>query len=239
MISIVRVIILVLVCISIIVYTSLYDYISCQVTSDSNSNDVIDKVKGYYSAYNGQYIKRGPEFLSYIPDFFELYSIHRDYKSLSIINNKSQWYLYDINTKHTIYMNDNNIIEHPPLTNWKLVSSNSSNLIVKNCHGSITNSYPIKSYNELSNIQIMLQQPITMLLLFIIYYYAYYLYTQNIDVSNISFSYDGIIGNKEYWRVITSSFAHVDLLHLAFNTMTLYDIGNHSIYIDDNYLILY
>ena len=227
MISAVRVFILGLVCVGVLVYVLFYDGIACQVTSDAADRDIIDQVKGYYAAYNGQYIRRGPAILSYIPDFFELYSIHRDFSSFSIINTKSQWYLYDINSKQTIYTNDNNISEHPPSTNWKFMRSSniSSSLIVKNYHGSITNSYPIKSYNDLSNIQIMMQQPVTMLLLFIIYYNSYYLYTQNIDVSNISFSYDSIIGNKEYWRVFTSSFAHVDLLHLAFNTMTLYDIG--------------
>ena len=231
-----RVLMLGLIAVSLIVLMLLYDNIACQVSSndsssdnsDSIDNDLINDVKGYYAAVNGQYIRRGTAYVNHVPDFFELYSMHRDVSSsLSIVHDQSKWYLYHAYSKRSLYMNDNNTINHPPSTNWKLMTNSKiSNLIVKDCRGSIVNSSPITSYENMSNIQIMFTQPITMILLFLIYYYAYYLYTNNVDVSTIAFSYDSIIGNKEYWRVFTAAVSHVDLLHLAFNTMTLYDIGN-------------
>jgi len=233
------VIIIVLIVISFIVFITLYDRISCQVIyNDNNNSNNNDNISGYYAAYSGQYLKRGTSYLNHIPDYFELYKLHQDFSSsLLILKRNQQWYLYNGNNKEIIYTNNDSINEHPPSTNWKLNNNNNNNnnnndnnnpssyLIVKNCHGTITNSLPITPYKDLSNIQIMLMQPITMIILFIIYYYAYYIYTNNIEVSLISFSYDSIIGNGEYWRIFTSAFSHVDLLHLGFNTMTLYDIG--------------
>jgi len=55
-----------------------------------------------------------------------------------------------------------------------------------------------------------------------------WLYTiqRNITFDKIAFSYERVIIHKEYWRVITSSFAHSGPLHLIFNLSALWSVKN-------------
>lgn len=76
-----------------------------------------------------------------------------------------------------------------------------------------------------SNIGQLMQRPVTTALLIVIFGVAYYLWAYKVDPSSVAYSYDAVVNKGEYWRTITASFAHFELLHLAFNTMSLYQLG--------------
>ena len=64
------------------------------------------------------------------------------------------------------------------------------------------------------------------MLLLLILFYAYHLYSNGIAVSEVSYSYDKVVHNGEYWRMLTSSFSHFEIFHLAFNCMTLFQLAS-------------
>jgi len=41
----------------------------------------------------------------------------------------------------------------------------------------------------------------------------------------ISFSYRAVVDCHEYRRIITASFAHVDIIHILFNMMSVFNLG--------------
>ncbi|EGC35957.1 hypothetical protein DICPUDRAFT_78374 [Dictyostelium purpureum] len=74
--------------------------------------------------------------------------------------------------------------------------------------------------NELVN-QIK-QTPITIFIIIInlciwVYHYAY-----DIDVTIISFHYNEIINKKQFWRIIFSSFSHLNFIHFIFNSISIW-----------------
>ena len=81
------------------------------------------------------------------------------------------------------------------------------------------------NYNP-SNLDDILSKPSTYLLLTIICAVAVCLFASRTDPSAVSFSYASIASKgAPYWRMVTASFSHFDLLHLGFNTMSLYQLG--------------
>ena len=56
-------------------------------------------------------------------------------------------------------------------------------------------------------------------------YIAWLLYSTPVAVERVSLSYEKVVAQGEYWRAITASFAHYDLMHLGFNMMSLYNLG--------------
>lgn len=105
--------------------------------------------------------------------------------------------------------------------------------------GSLADSPPLIPMSSQTNIQILINRPITTILCLLILWIAYYLWSHRIEVSSVSYSYDAIISREEYWRFFTASFSHFDLLHLAFNLMSLYQLGSlESIYSSPLFLTL-
>jgi membrane associated rhomboid family serine protease len=101
----------------------------------------------------------------------------------------------------------------------------SKSITVKNQFGKLENSFSSWQSGS-SNMGNLLENPMNSLILTIIFIVAYYLWAYNLDVSLISYSYEKVVLQKEYFRIITASLSHVDVLHLLFNTMTLYQLGS-------------
>eukprot|EP01033_Poteriospumella_lacustris_P003074 gene3073-2251_t len=135
--------------------------------------------------------------------------------------------------KRALYVNDcakaaspSACVNSPPSTGWE-VSGNSKLPVpdVSFQSGSLADAFDSHSSSSNSNLAKLWNQPVTTLLLLMIFAVAYYLWAYRIDVSSISYSYDAVVIRGEYWRMVTASMSHVDAWHLLFNTMSLYELG--------------
>ena len=88
-------------------------------------------------------------------------------------------------------------------------------------------SPPLPGPQTQSNLQQLLARPGTLLLLACLLATAYLLWARRVEVSAVAFSYDAVVAGREYWRALTASFAHFEMMHLAFNCMSLYQLGEH------------
>lgn len=75
-----------------------------------------------------------------------------------------------------------------------------------------------------SNIREFLDVPATCLLLFINLWVAWKLFEGRVPVENVAVSYDAVVHDCEYWRLVTASFSHFEIIHLGFNMMSLYNL---------------
>lgn len=196
------------------------------------------QVNGYYTAENGQYLKRGSA-LSAFPDMFSFF--HQRYNTpsfASIYFVQGTWILAtgtkqaDVHYYHQCQYNPkipSACVHAPPSSGWQVpsIASNGSSLpppIIHAQKGKLEDSF-VSSSNSQSNIGQLLSRPVTTLILIVIFAVAYYLYAYNVNVASISFSYERVVHQGEYWRMFTASLSHMELFHLAFNTMTLYQLG--------------
>ena len=200
-----------------------HDTVTCNVTGAGTAS-----VNGYYSAVGGMYFKRG-ESISYFPDIFQILALRQDIGTGSTIAmTKHFWVISSDVRKDVIYKNvpehPEEFISQPPLDGWVLDSGKIPAPKISNCRGSLQDSPSLPSASP-SNIGQMIERPVTSLLLGIIFYVAYYLWSQRTEVSLVSFSYDSVVNQKEYYRMVTASFSHFDAWHLLFNTMSLFQLG--------------
>ncbi|MCO5591591.1 hypothetical protein L7F22_045579 [Adiantum nelumboides] len=56
---------------------------------------------------------------------------------------------------------------------------------------------------------------------------AIWLYIQKkcVGYGDVGMSYDSVVTERQHWRVITSAFSHISILHLVFNTNALWSLG--------------
>ena len=201
-----------------------YDTVTCNVIHAGSTS-----VNGYYSAVGGIYFRRGYE-ISCFPDVFEIFSLRKNTNSeATIALTKHSWAIFATLRKEMLYRNNpehpDEYIYNPPSTGWTIVDGGKGPApTVAGCRGSLQDSPPLPS-SEVSNMGQLLQRPVTVFLLGIIFYFAYYLWSNRTEVSSVSYSYDAIVNQGEYWRMVTSSFSHFDAWHLLFNTMSLYQLG--------------
>lgn len=210
------------------IYSS--DRVSCTVSSAGDS-----LVDGFYVAKSGSY-RHVADALSYLrskpksilPDVFGFIDAHRKespYGRIYFMN--SAWMLLSYNEKTlkmvTEYYNDDSssedFLHFPPKTGWKVyMSRNTSSLApaptVPNCIGRLEGS-PNESADSGSNIAQLLKRPVNTTLIVIILFVAYVLWAYKVEVSAVSFSYESVAIRGEYWRMVTASFAHFDLMHLG------------------------
>lgn len=214
---------------SIVLFSSYYltkSDVSCVVLNADQ-----DVINGFYEGYSGIYMKKAFD-SKYLPDIFSLIQIKRSSSNYIISFANRMWTINDLSKHITLYINQpehpEDYIYQPPKLGWINPTDQmkkSSSIIVTNCIGSLENSVYMNNAHENDNLQQILQRPITTLLLIIIFSVAYYLWAYRIDVSEVAYSYDMFYLQGEYWRGVTASFSHFDLLHLAFNTMALYQLG--------------
>ena len=187
-------------------------------------------VNGYYSGYGGMYVQKGFS-VSYNPDIFSILEMKRTFGSYSIAKSRQMWSLIDHKHGKLVYANTPAdpalYLYRPPKLGWKSVQKEDEpSSVVSHCVGSLENTEAVVNASDESNIGQLLQRPITTLLLSVIFVVAYYLWAYKIDVSAVAYSYEAVVLKGEYWRVVTASFSHFDLLHLGFNAMSLYQLGS-------------
>lgn len=143
---------------------------------------------------------------------------------------KGSWSVLDHQLGKIVYgnspANPEDYIYRPPKLGWKASSDGDMpGPIVSNCVGSLESTAPLFSGNDASNIGQLIERPVTTALLGVIFAVAYYLWAYKIDPSAVAYSFEAVVHRGEYWRTVTASFAHFDLLHLGFNAMSLYQLG--------------
>ena len=194
---------------------SLYERVSCRVQ--------IEGVQGFYSGSRDGYYRQLDESAQSFPDIFQLYAMRGVSGEHDIVFTIDGWSVVNQDLK-VMYVSKDISINHPPSTGWSSASAeNTGGIHSVQCWGSLQDS-TVTSYSQ-SNIDIMLNQPVTMIIIIALLYIYYYLNTNNVDVALVSFSYNAVFNQKEYWRVVTSALSHYDLLHIGFNTMALYQLG--------------
>jgi membrane associated rhomboid family serine protease len=206
-------------------------------------------VDGYYYASGGNFIQLDKSnFYWQQPidsiDILNSYNSRRPdpTTSFTIHLSKNEWTINIAGS--TIYQNSlsssiisgstaDSYLFYPPSQGWILNESpdRTSSMIV-NCSGRLSASrptleqmHPNPSSHPPSNLQLMYNRPVTTLILIGIMGYWYALYSNQIDPSVVSFSYEKIVTDGEWIRLFTAAFAHFDLMHLCFNGMMVYQLG--------------
>lgn len=211
------------------------DIVSCVVSNSENS-----EVDGYYTAIGGVYVKR--RLLSNsVPDVFSLLDFHRlikilsmDEKTTTIGFSKMAWTINTNFKKKVLYSsnpsNPEKYLYTPPEGSWKVLGTDGalsdSTLTVHSCVGKLQDSPSIPSRGQKSNIEQLLAMPVTTSILCLIFYVAYYLYANRVEVSAVAYSFDAIANRGEYFKIISATLSHFDLMHLGFNTMALFQLGS-------------
>ena len=188
-----------------------------------------DGTSGYYAAYGGVYVHRGHQ-ISTIYDIHSVPELQKFSSSLLMIQMvQNQWII--AKAGQPLYRNapshPSDYLDYPPSTGWvstTTMDNGGDSVIVKDCVGSLQDG-PSINRSQPSNIEEAMSRPVTVMLLILLFYIAYYLYANNVDVSSVAFSYDLVVNQGEYWRMWTSSFSHFSILHLGFNTYTLYQFA--------------
>jgi hypothetical protein len=116
----------------------------------------------------------------------------------------------------------------PPQSAWTAVTMNSSGLMpgserlgmlhvpTVKCFGSLADTSGDVAVTNPTNIQLLLQRPVTTCIIAALLYYGYYLWSHNIPVESVAYSYEAVVGRKELYRTVTASIAHFDLMHIGF-----------------------
>lgn len=52
-----------------------------------------------------------------------------------------------------------------------------------------------------------------------------YLWNDRVDVPAVAYQFDAVVVHGQWWRIFTSTFTHMNLLHLAFNCVSLWSVG--------------
>lgn len=217
-------------------------YLTQEETSCTVNGAGRENINGYYAAFGGIYLKQGYN-IFYNPDIFKLLDIKRTVGVTTIAFSKHLWSINDHIARDVVYVNTpehpEQYLYRPPKLNWKPTKEKDlPPPSVIHCTGSLETSVPINAH-EASNIDQLMDRPVTTLLLGAIFGIAYYLWAYKIEVSAVAYSYEAVVTRAEYWRVVTASFAHFDLLHLGFNTMSLYQLGMlESVYGSATFLFL-
>ena len=202
------------------------DKVSCVVRGGGST-----KVNGYYTADGGIYNRRGYK-LYFLPDFFLLSSMHNyigiHHDKISLLLRGLDWEIFSSFNKKVYYKNSPKdpakFIFFPPSEGW--VNGEFGELPspeVLSCKGSLADA-PRSIRQTESNLETLYHRPVTSLILVLICAVAFYLWSNRVGVSQVSFSYDKIM-EGEYWRAITGSLSHFDAIHLGFNAMSLYQLG--------------
>lgn len=209
-------------------YLSSSDKVSCRV-----EHSTLPDFDGYYSGLGGVYVKRGVRTMFY-PDFYDFQTYFRSYDAnFVIIFQNSRWKILHKNANVGFISSETASVDHPPNGPWYKIGDGSPTTVrVVGCRGSLQNSPDAVSYayGQESNIQRILHRPVNSLLLLIIFFIFYLCYNGTLSPASVVMSYESIVlRSGEEWRIVTSSLTHFDLMHLGFNTMTLYQIGDIEI----------
>mmetsp|Transcript_20220 Transcript_20220/g.20325 ORF Transcript_20220/g.20325 Transcript_20220/m.20325 type:complete len:675 (+) Transcript_20220:281-2305(+) len=210
-----------------------YDGVACIIEGAEKGY-----VNGFYAALGGMYIRRGKN-IFFLPDFYSIYGLRNgnDMNRLVTVSvHERSWQIFTLPSKKLIYRNvpehPEKYIFQPPESQWRSeyetehgdASSSVSQLHISECRGSLADS-PSLPRDDVSNIEMLLNRPVTTSIILLLVSIAYYLWTYRVPVTAVSFSYDAMLSG-EVWRGVTASLSHFQLMHLGFNCMSMYQLGS-------------
>jgi membrane associated rhomboid family serine protease len=198
------------------------------------------RVNGYYGAIGGLYLKQ--DRIGTVPDFFDVYAMMKlgmvnGQSNFVVAHDKTGWGLYVLAPiKEKLYANteltSGVMALTPPASGWIRYGEENvraTSTLQVSCTGSLADSPPPTPPSQQSNIQVLLSRPVTTVLCATLLTIAYLLWAWRTDVSSVSFSYESVVLSGEYWRAVSASFAHFDVMHIGFNVMSLYQLGELEI----------
>jgi membrane associated rhomboid family serine protease len=118
----------------------------------------------------------------------------------------------------------------PPSHGWSVAKGTKAPPPAVSCTGVKPNP-PRPTFGRQSNsgpaagLSDALAKPATTLILVVIMIVAYRLWAGRVSVDRVSVSYESVVVEKQYWRAVTASFSHFEMMHLFFNCMSLYNMG--------------
>ncbi len=215
------------------IFALLWDKVCISI---SGAPPELNEINGYYMGMNGWYLRIGHP-LEALPDVFGLIDLHhKGGTDAGVLLLPSGWgifmrgepvYAYTQSLSGYVHINN------PPSTGWVITNAGKqiynkieeTSVIVSNQWGNLADApTTIDYYND--NLRILFfGQPVTTFIIACLFGIAYYLYMNQIPVDVVSFSYDKVLQQGEYGRIVTASLAHFDLWHLGFNTMAAYQMG--------------
>jgi membrane associated rhomboid family serine protease len=75
-------------------------------------------------------------------------------------------------------------------------------------------------------LQVLLAAPFNTCLLVLIGAIYFYCWDKRVTYEHVATSYQKVVTEKQYYRIITSAFCHANVLHLVFNMSSLYEFGS-------------
>ena len=211
-----------------------YDPVACLVI-DSGTEDV----NGYYSANAafGSYYGKRFSIARVIPDCFEMAAWRSMREHVALYRSLKAWVISSSRKEYYVNVAHHDELNQAPETGWVVKEGQSPAPSVVS-YGTMSDS-DLTPKGPMSNYEVMKSQPVTMAIIFVILGYGYYLWNNRVDVNDISCSYDSIVHRRQYTRILTSSLAHVDLLHIGFNLMSLYQLGGLEAYVYGSFQYAY
>lgn len=70
------------------------------------------------------------------------------------------------------------------------------------------------------------QSPVTSVIGFTLFVIWFLLWNHKVDVSSVASSFASVVKQGEVWRLISSSFSHLSILHLAMNVSSLFSLSS-------------
>ena len=148
----------------------------------------------------------------------------------------------------TLQQNDddgsNTVYIYPPSGKWKNTigssSTSTASHIVVSCPSPPTISNPDASHTsniqhsrrwqqqnerQNQNVQFLLNQPATSLLLLLNIGLAFHYWNERISPNSVCKRYKNIVHDHEWWRGLSGATAHFEPLHIGFNAMSLHSLG--------------
>jgi hypothetical protein len=89
----------------------------------------------------------------------------------------------------------------------------------------------------------VVQTPLTTSVVCICCAVWFWLWNRRVDAEAVGVSFRKVVHDREYWRVVTATFAHLDIMHLVFNVWGLWscrhvELLHGSLYYLQNTIVL-
>lgn len=71
----------------------------------------------------------------------------------------------------------------------------------------------------------IVERPVTSILIVLCTSIWAWLNHRHLGYQEVGLSYDLVVQNQQFWRIVTSQLSHVDFIHLLFNMTSLWSLG--------------
>ena len=201
----------------------------CIVSSSSSSSSSLHEIYGFYAGSNGVYLRIG-DFTSYLPNFLSILQLKHfiNKKVVTVSFLRGFWTVSTHFKRDILFINKppqpEDYLYTPPENNWVTAEDFNTTLLQVRCNGNLA-STPVTQFQKLSNLEKLLSTPVTSSILGILTGVFVYLAYAKIPVESVSFSYNSVVLEYSYWRLLTASLSHFEVLHIFFNATSFYSMG--------------